>query len=59
MKRIVKREKVDDLNKLPLPDFRHFIEQPYNWQLKMFDNDIKPVITINSTSVHFLVCFVA
>lgn len=41
--------RVDDINELPLPDFRHFIDKPYNWQLEMFDNDIKPVITLNST----------
>jgi radical SAM superfamily enzyme YgiQ (UPF0313 family) len=48
-KGIIKRDRIDDINKLPLPDFRHFINKPYNWQLEMFDNDIKPVITINST----------
>jgi len=41
--------RVDDINELPLPDFRHFIDKPYNWRLEMFDNDIKPVITLNST----------
>jgi len=48
-KGIVKRDNIDDLDLLPLPDFRHFIHKPYNWQLEMFDNDINPVITINST----------
>ena len=42
-------ERVDDINELPLPDFRHFIDKPYNWQLEMFDNNIKPVVTLNST----------
>jgi len=48
-KGIVKRDNIDDINELPLPDFRHFINRPYNWQLEMFENDINPVITINST----------
>jgi len=48
-KGIVKRQNIDDINELPLPDFRHFIDKPYNWQLEMFDNDIKPVVTLNST----------
>ena len=49
-KGIVKRENIDDINLLPLPDFRHFINKPYNWHLEMFNNDeINPVITINST----------
>ena len=48
-KGIVKRDNIDDINELPLPDFRHFINSPYNWQLEMFENDINPVITINST----------
>ncbi len=49
-KGIVKRDNIVDINKLPLPDFRHFIDKPYNWELEMFDNDeINPVITINST----------
>ena len=46
---IVKRDNIDDINELPLPDFRHFIDKPYNWRLEMFENDINPVITINST----------
>ena len=48
-KGIVKRDNIDDINELPLPDFRHFIDKPYNWELEMFENEIKPVITINST----------
>ncbi len=49
-KGIVKRDNIVDINKLPLPDFRHFIDKPYNWQLEMFDNEeVNPVITINST----------
>ncbi len=48
-KGIVVRDNIDNINELPLPDFRHFIDKPYNWQLEMFDNDIEPVITINST----------
>ena len=48
-KGIVKRDNVDDINELPLPDFRHFIHKPYNWRLEMFENDIDPVVTLNST----------
>jgi radical SAM superfamily enzyme YgiQ (UPF0313 family) len=48
-KGIVRRDNIDDINLLPLPDFRHFIHKPYNWELEMFENEIKPVITINST----------
>jgi len=48
-KGVVKKDNIDDINSLPMPDFRHFINHPYNWELEMFDNDIKPVITINST----------
>jgi radical SAM superfamily enzyme YgiQ (UPF0313 family) len=48
-KGVVRCDNIDDIDTLPLPDFRHFIDKPYNWQLEMFDNDIKPVITINST----------
>ena len=48
-KGVVKGKKIDDINLLPLPDFRHFINKPYNWQLEMFDNEITPVVTINST----------
>jgi radical SAM superfamily enzyme YgiQ (UPF0313 family) len=48
-KGIVRRANIDDINLLPLPDFRHFIHKPYNWELEMFENEINPVITINST----------
>jgi len=48
-KGVVKRPNIDDINELPFPDFRHFIDKPYNWELEMFDNDIKPVLTLNST----------
>ena len=48
-KGVIRRDNIDDIDTLPLPDFRHFIDRPYNWQLEMFENDIKPVITINST----------
>jgi len=48
-KGVVKGKNIDDINLLPLPDFRHFINKPYNWQLEMFDNDLAPVVTINST----------
>ena len=48
-KGIVKSVSIQDINKLPLPDFRHFIEKPYNWRLQMFESDVHPVITLNST----------
>jgi len=49
-KGVVRRSRIDDINLLPLPDFRHFINKNYNWHLEMFDNaEIAPVITINST----------
>jgi radical SAM superfamily enzyme YgiQ (UPF0313 family) len=48
-KGIVKSASVQDINKLPLPDFRHFIGKPYNWKLQMFASDVHPVITLNST----------
>ena len=35
-------DNIDDINELPLPDFRHFIDKPYNWELEMFENEIKP-----------------
>ena len=46
---IIKRSRVDDINLLPLPDFRHFINNNYNWNLTMFNKEITPVIAINST----------
>jgi radical SAM superfamily enzyme YgiQ (UPF0313 family) len=48
-KGVIRRPNIDDINKLPFPDFRHFIDKPYNWELEMFDNNIKPVLTLNST----------
>ena len=48
-KGVVKRNNIDDLNELPFPDYRHFIDEPYNWELEMFTNEINPVISCNST----------
>ncbi|KKN13252.1 hypothetical protein LCGC14_1008260 [marine sediment metagenome] len=48
-KGIVVGEMINDLDSLPLPDYSHFVKKSYNWKLEMFEDNIEPVITINST----------
>jgi len=38
-----------DLENLPWPDFDFFWNKPYNWKLKLFDKDIRPVFTISTS----------
>lgn len=49
VKGIIAGEKIDDIDSLPLPDYSHFIDKPYNWKLELFEDEVQPVITINST----------
>jgi len=48
-KGIINSKIIDDINVLPFPDYKNFIDKPYNWRLELFGGDIEPVLTINST----------
>jgi radical SAM superfamily enzyme YgiQ (UPF0313 family) len=41
-----KRLSSEELENLSWPDFDHFWQKPYNWSLKLFNQNISPVFTI-------------
>ena len=48
--RIVQGVRVDDLDKLPWPDYDSFVDKPYNWKLNLFGHSVlDPVISLNTT----------
>ena len=41
--------RIIDLNQLCFPDYKHFINEPYNWELDMYKVNAHPVFTMHTS----------
>ncbi|MDD8011887.1 MAG: radical SAM protein [Acidobacteriota bacterium] len=47
--KIIRYAFIKDLDMLPWPDYSHFIDNPHNWKLTLFNDEAEPVLTMNTS----------